>query len=298
MRSSPFPGSIIHTVITAPGRAGFNHALERLGVPTVMITRLHGQPSPSSAWVQRERAVADFGEPGRSFEAWPDLSNGDLPPWLIPPKTGHKYPQPPSVQELEAAGLLPSGTVRQKPSPKAFRFVQAYALIRQLHPEGATVLDVGGGQGILSYHLNQTPAFRAVVMDPEPRSLPPRFRVPGQRKLAAVPDDAKVPAFAAPYSHEIGREFDLLVGMHAHGANRQMVDTVAAHGNACLLFLCCVQGETPPPVGEEWFRWLFRYAKDKGLDVRIAHLPFKGRNLGLYVTRPEPSPRGVAGALE
>src|SRR5262249_19853563 len=135
------------------------------------------------------------------------------------------------------------------------------------HFRPCTVADVGGGKGLLSYLLQQR-GFVSTVVDPVEQSLPDKYRDLSSARQVKIPSTATVPRVTAEFSTEMGRRFDLLVALHAHGVNWKILDAVKEYGVSCVILPCCVIGEpSPPPPGVDWFSWLVEHAKDQGLSV-------------------------------
>jgi hypothetical protein len=150
------------------------------------------------------------------------------------------------------------------------------------------VADVGGGKGLLAWLLLEA-GFRAEVIDPVDQPLPSRYRdLAGGRRVRLGPE-AAVPRRRTAFRPELGRRYDLLVALHAHGANLAVLETAAAAGSSCVVLPCCVVGEpaTPPP-GRNWFLWLADQARDLGLDPEPFALNFHGQSLGFAVRGPRP----------
>ena len=84
----------------------------------------------------------------------------------------------------------------------------------------------------------------------------------------------------------MAQEFDLLVAMHAHGCNIQLVDAAAHYGCGVILLPCCVIHEPIlPPPGVHWIQWLVEYVIEKGFTVQPFRLNFKGQNIGIYAQK-------------
>ncbi len=81
----------------------------------------------------------------------------------------------------------------------------------------------------------------------------------------------------------MAKEFDLLVGMHAHGCNMKIIDAAHQYDRQLLLVPCCVidEPEVPPP-GLHWLKWIANYAIEKGFDIRFFQMNFKGQNIGFH----------------
>ena len=85
-----------------------------------------------------------------------------------------------------------------------------------------------------------------------------------------------------PFDPSLGRYFDLLVGMHAHGSNAMVIDAAATFGCGFVLFPCCVIDEPfYPVIGVDWLECVADYAVYKGHAVYPFCINFKGQNIGL-----------------
>ncbi|HRQ37695.1 MAG TPA: hypothetical protein PLD25_07255 [Chloroflexota bacterium] len=164
---------------------------------------------------------------------------------------------------------------------KKFRFQLLHRwLVAHFTP--CRVADIAGGKGLLAYLL-QTSGWQATVIDPHYQPLTEKYKdiTTGQRIKLSLTDS--VPHINKPFTSEMGEQFDLLVGMHAHGCNAEIIDAAARFGCAFVLFPCCVIGEPfVPAPGEHWLESLAAYALDRGHTVTPFRLNFKGQNIGLY----------------
>jgi hypothetical protein len=168
------------------------------------------------------------------------------------------------------------------PKLKKFRFELLSTWIAGNFPPCA-VADIGGGKGLLSYLLDRQ-GFESTVIDPAFQPLPAKYREPGTGRQVKMPAGASVRHLSTPYSPDLGAGFDLLVALHAHGVNQQILDSAAAHGTSCVVLPCCVIGEpAAPPPGQDWFSWLAGYGRGLGLPVEYFCLNFSGQNVGFYV---------------
>ena len=80
--------------------------------------------------------------------------------------------------------------------------------------------------------------------------------------------------------------FDLLLGLHAHGCNIQIIDASAANDIGFVLMPCCVIDEPLYPVhGITWVQSLTDYAIRQGFQVRPFQLAFSGQSIGIYAAR-------------
>lgn len=202
----------------------------------------------------------------------------------------HKYPPPPTAEEL---GLRPPASPGKRlsgdalPKMKKFRFQLLAEWIAQSFPPCRTA-DIGGGKGLLSYLLIPR-GFDCTTIDPVDQPLPDKYRDMSSGHRVKIPPEATVPRINKPYSADLGASFDLLVALHAHGVNHEILDTVAANKNSCVILPCCVIGEpSAPPPGTNWFSWLVDYGRSRGLTVRFFYLNFSGQNVGFYVRGARP----------
>jgi hypothetical protein len=204
----------------------------------------------------------------------------------------HRYPPPPSPEELglawpgAAAGRRRSGD--DLPKMRKFRAQLLAAWITERFPP-CSVADVGGGKGLLAWLLSQA-GFRAEVVDPVDQPLPPRYRDLATGRRVRLGDEARVPRRPVPFEPGLGRRYDLLVALHAHGANLAVLDTVAAAGNSCVVLPCCVVDEPAAPgPGQNWFMWLVGQASDRGLEPEFFSLNFRGQHLGFAIRGERPA---------
>jgi hypothetical protein len=144
----------------------------------------------------------------------------------------HRYPPPPSPEEL---GLVPAGPAApgrrlgdDLPKMSKFRFQLLAGWIADSFPP-CTVADVGGGKGLLCHLLNQA-GFQAEVVDPVDQPLPSRYRDLRSGRRVRLGGEVAVPRRRVRFGPGLGHRYDLLVALHAHGANRAVLDTVAAPG--------------------------------------------------------------------
>jgi hypothetical protein len=172
---------------------------------------------------------------------------------------------------------------------KKFRFQLLAGWIAERFPP-CTVADVGGGKGLLTLLLCQA-GFRAEVVDPVSQPLPARYRDLRSGRRVRLGDGAAVPRRPVAFGPQLGRRYDLLVALHAHGANLAVLETAAAAGSSCVVLPCCVVDEPAAPgPGQNWFLWLAGQARDLGLAPEFFALNFRGQHLGFVVRGPRPAP--------
>lgn len=164
---------------------------------------------------------------------------------------------------------------------KKFRFQLLHRwLLANIDP--CRMADVGGGKGLLSY-LAQNSGWTATVIDPVNQALPPKYKDIRSKKQTSIAATESVPRIDAEFEPNHTQQFDLLVAMHAHGCNIQMIDAALQYGCDLILLPCCVIHEPIlPPEGVEWIQWLVEYVIKKGFMVAPFRLNFKGQNIGIY----------------
>lgn len=164
---------------------------------------------------------------------------------------------------------------------KKFRFQLLHQwLVAEAKP--ARVADIGGGKGLLSYLL-QCDGWQATVIDPFYQELPNKYKDIRANKRVNIPTTAKVPRISEKFEPEMAADYDLLIGLHAHGCNIKIIDACADYGTGFLLLPCCVIDEPIYPVrGGTWVGLLTDYAIRLGFDVRPFRLAFVGQSIGIY----------------
>ena len=188
------------------------------------------------------------------------------------------------ASSAQLAGLVLQSQRRELPKMKKFRFQLLHQWIAtRLEP--GRVADVGGGKGLLSYLLQQS-GWSATVIDPIAQSLPTKYKELSSGKQTHIPATAQVPRMDREFDPAMAQDFDLLVAMHAHGCNIQMIDAAAQFGCDVILLPCCVIHEPiHPPPGVHWIQWLVEYVIAKGFTVEPFRLNFKGQNIGIYARK-------------
>lgn len=198
----------------------------------------------------------------------------------------HKYPAPPSLAEL---GLQePSPSTKRKSGRdltklKKFRFqLLRDWLVEQFAP--CRVADIGGGKGLLAYLLQEN-GWQATVVDPHNQALPSKYKDLKTDQRVRIAPTERVPRLARPFTPELASDFDLLLGLHAHGCNIRIIEAARDRNCDFVLLPCCVIDEpATPPAQQHWLPWLADYATQQGFAVAYFKLNFKGQNIGLYNT--------------
>lgn len=167
---------------------------------------------------------------------------------------------------------------------KKFRFQLLHEWILNRLPPGR-VADVGGGKGLLAYLLQQS-GWDATVIDPIDQPLPTKYKDLRLNRRVKISSDQSVPRLTQEFAPEMAAQFDLLVSMHAHGCNIQLIDVAAATKKKVVLLPCCIIAEPLlPEPGQHWISCLVDYALAKNLVVEPFRLNFRGQNIGLYLYR-------------
>ncbi len=142
-------------------------------------------------------------------------------------------------------------------------------------------LDIGGGKGLLAHLLIQS-GWQAAVVDPVSQALPDKYKDIRSNSRVKIAAGASVPRIDAAFAVEMAQDYDLLLGMHAHGSNARIIDAAALYGCGFVIFPCCVIDEPFfPRLGVHWIEALASYAVFKGLAVFPFRINFKGQNIGL-----------------
>lgn len=167
---------------------------------------------------------------------------------------------------------------------KKFRFQLLHQWMQeQIAP--CRVADIGGGKGLLAHLLNQS-GWQATVIDPVSQGLPTKYKDiqnDCQVRIAAAETVSRRDSCFMP---EMTRDYDLLVAMHAHGCNIQLIDAAAEFQRSFIVLPCCVINEPLyPPPGMHWLQCVADYAKSKGFTIEPFRLNFKGQNIGLYARK-------------
>ncbi len=163
---------------------------------------------------------------------------------------------------------------------KKFRFQLLHRwLVAHLAP--CRVADIGGGKGLLA-HLLQQSGWSATVIDPIYQTLPDKYKDIAANARVRIDAQAQVAHINAPFAGPMAADYDLLIGMHAHGSNALIIDAATRYGCGFILFPCCVIDEPFfPPPGMTWIESVAGYAVEKGHIVFPFRLNFKGQNIGL-----------------
>jgi hypothetical protein len=149
------------------------------------------------------------------------------------------------------------------------------------HVKPCRVADVGGGKGLLGFLLNAD-GYETAVIDPYDQGLPAKYKsLEGER--FRISEASSIPRISGTFEKNMAKDFDLLVGMHAHGSNMKIIEAAAEYGKDFILMPCCVIDEPIiPQANIDWFESLEEYAKKLGLQTERFELNFRGQNKGFY----------------
>jgi hypothetical protein len=164
---------------------------------------------------------------------------------------------------------------------KKFRFQLLHEwLVTETRP--ARTADIGGGKGLLAYLLRSS-GWDATVIDPVYQELPNKYKDIRSKKRVIIPTESKVPRISEKFEPEMAADYDLLIGLHAHGCNIKIIDACAEYKTGFCLLPCCVIDEPVyPRRGGTWVGLLSDYATRLGFDVRPFRLAFSGQSIGIY----------------
>lgn len=170
-------------------------------------------------------------------------------------------------------------TTRRYPHQFRFQVISTW-LADNYSPRKA--LDVGGGKGLLAYLLNQL-GWDVTVVDPVDQPLPPKYKDIELDKRILIPTTASVKRITAPFEEDMAKDFDLLIGLHAHGSNINILNVAAKLKKDFLILPCCLIDE-PVKVksGINWMNSLEEYALKLGLPVKRHTFNFVRQSTALY----------------
>jgi 2-polyprenyl-3-methyl-5-hydroxy-6-metoxy-1,4-benzoquinol methylase len=179
---------------------------------------------------------------------------------------------------------MSQNTVRKKPRlNRKFRF-QLLKDWLVLHYRKCRVADIGGGKGLLAYLL-LADGWEATVIEPNTTSELKKYReVKSKKRVKLKQEDwSKLTRIESELNPNMVDKFDVLVCLHAHGVNIEVIRICTHMKKDFVLLPCCVIDE--PIIKKSkinWFASLVDYAKELGLDPKIDQLNFKGKNRIIY----------------
>ena len=199
---------------------------------------------------------------------------------------------------------MSQNTIRRKPrKPKKFRFTLLHQwLVNNFKP--CRVADVGGGKGTLAYLLQES-GWKVTTIDPFYQELPEKYKTleviddsphPNpllkgegtklEKTKLKIENTTAVERITEKFSEEMVKDFDLIIGMHVHGANMQIIKACKEYDKDFILFPCCVIDEPiEKKEGINWRESLIEYATELGHEVKTVQLNFKGKNIGIYTDK-------------
>jgi len=143
------------------------------------------------------------------------------------------------------------------------------------------IADIGGGKGLLTFLLNQN-GFQSIVIDPYDQALPKKFKDLNKQKHK-ISTEQSIPRIDKNFEKEMAKDFDILIGLHAHGSNMKIIQAAAEYKKDFILMPCCVIDEPIiPKPNINWFDSLEEYASSLGLKTKRFELNFRGQNVGFY----------------
>ncbi len=144
--------------------------------------------------------------------------------------------------------------------------------------------DIAGGKGLLAFLLHKDD-WPVTMIDPEKTLTLKKYKDLATKKRVELTeaDFAQFPWREEKFAPEMAKDFDLLVSLHGHGVQMQILEAAAKYQKKFVILPCCVIDE---PIGKQpdvfWENTLIAYAKKLGLDVHTDTLDFTGKNIVLY----------------
>ncbi len=166
---------------------------------------------------------------------------------------------------------------------KRFRFLYIHAWLTEVY-EPCRVADIAGGKGLLTYLLNQK-RWQSTVIDPLDQGLPDKYTDLDKKRIK-LPPEAIVPRITAKFEPDMAKDYDLLLGLHAHGCNMQIIEAAAKYDKDFMLLPCCVIEEPivkRPDV--DWRESLVEYARKLGLEPKKVNFNFVGKSIAIYTDK-------------
>lgn len=174
--------------------------------------------------------------------------------------------------------------MRRKSHRYRFQLLHEWLVLRYPPLRAA---DVGGGKGLLAYLLNQS-GWTVTVVDPSLQVLPRTFKNLQKERTTLNPNQrGQINKVNLPFSEYMASDYEMLIGLHAHGSNLKIIDASHAYGKKFVLLPCCVIDEPIVPKPEiDWIESLVDYAENKGFRVGRDKLGFKGQDTVIYSSLP------------
>jgi len=146
------------------------------------------------------------------------------------------------------------------------------------------VADIGGGKGLLAFLLNKK-GWECVVIDPFDQILEHKYKDidTGKRVKLTGEETTSVTRISSNFEKSMAKDFDLLVGLHAHGSNIKIIQATLEYSKDFAILPCCVIDEpVEKQSGINWLNSLFDYAGNLGLNPKKATLNFAGQRTVIY----------------
>lgn len=154
-----------------------------------------------------------------------------------------------------------------------------------------SVLDVSGGKGVLSYLLNQA-GFDCTVVDPLYQTLPNKFRKDcydkSKGRYLLNSEEIKYLKYIKDiFRPEMVKDFDLIVGLHAHGCMYHILEQCKILDKSFILIPCCnVSEPIYKPKNINWNVFIKDIAESIFKEnLKVVNLDFIGNNLTIYNTK-------------
>jgi hypothetical protein len=148
------------------------------------------------------------------------------------------------------------------------------------------VADIGGGKGLLAFLLARE-GWDCVVIDPFDQLLKHKYKdiQTGQRVKLSAAEITGLERISSVFEKAMAKDFDLLVGLHAHGSNMKIIQAALEFKKDFAILPCCVIDEPVEKVsGINWLNSLFDYANELGLNPKKAMLNFAGQRTVIYTS--------------
>lgn len=169
---------------------------------------------------------------------------------------------------------------------KKFRFQLLAQWLVENH-KACRVADIGGGKGLLSYLLLQQ-GWDSTVIDPFYQLLPYKYKdlETGSRKILTIDQMSSIHRITEPFEIEMAKDFDLLIGLHAHGCNMKIIQAAKKYNIEFVLLPCCVVDEPiEKQSGINWLNSLVEYGESMGFTMKTAKINFAGQRTIIYSFR-------------
>ena len=134
-------------------------------------------------------------------------------------------------------------------------------------------------------HLLNKNDWNSTVVDPVSEIYLTKYKDinTGKRVLLSEKDLESIPRIKGVFKEVMAKDFELLIGLHAHGSNLQIINACKKYNKDFVLLLCCVIDEplTKRP-NIDWLESLIDYAINQGFNIKKDKLNFKGQNVLIY----------------